>query len=421
MFPEKTRKTTRGFIMNQAPFPTHGIEIEYMIVDESTLDIRPVADRLLRDLSGGEQVNEALLPPLCWSNELALHVIEVKTQEPARSLLPVAPMIQDQIRAINAMLSKEGACLMPTAMHPWMNPLTESKLWPHDDRQIYEAFDRLFDCRSHGWTNLQSSHLNLPFHDEKSFLQLYHAIRVVLPFLPALAASSPLLEGLPSGRLDTRLDVYKTNCARLPTITGQVVPEPVASIQEYHRTILAPMYEELARIDTSGELEHEWLNARGAIARFDRNTIEIRVLDTQECPAADLALHAVVECLVAYLISEVEFAELASIPQEPLVKLFERSVSEGGEATLAVPALGVTLGLPPGSMTVSDAWRELASGPVLAPLPAQARTHLNLALEQGCLASRMLKALDGDYSRAAVTSLYRDLIACLHHGKIFEG
>jgi hypothetical protein len=31
-------------------------------------------------------------------------------------------------------------------------------------------------------------------------------------------------------------------------------------------------------------LRHEWVNARGAIARFDRSAIEIRVLDVAECP-----------------------------------------------------------------------------------------------------------------------------------------
>ena len=32
------------------------------------------------------------------------------------------------------------------------------------------------------------------------------------------------------------------------------------------------------------------MNSRGAIARFDRNAIEIRVIDVQECPKADLAI-----------------------------------------------------------------------------------------------------------------------------------
>ena len=42
-------------------------------------------------------------------------------------------------------------------------------------------------------------------------------------------------------------------------------------------------------------LQDEWLNSRGAVARFEPgNTIEIRVLDVQECPQADVAICALI-------------------------------------------------------------------------------------------------------------------------------
>ena len=84
---------------------------------------------------------------------------------------------------------------MPTGMHPWMDPAREFELWPHGDREIYAAFDRIFDCRGHGWANLQSMHLNLPFADDDEFGRLHAAIRALLPLLPALAASSPFADG----------------------------------------------------------------------------------------------------------------------------------------------------------------------------------------------------------------------------------
>jgi hypothetical protein len=31
-------------------------------------------------------------------------------------------------------------------------------------------------------------------------------------------------------------------------------------------------------------MDHHFANSRGAIARFDRGAIEIRVIDIQECP-----------------------------------------------------------------------------------------------------------------------------------------
>jgi glutamate---cysteine ligase / carboxylate-amine ligase len=400
-------------------FMLHGIEIEYMIVDKDSLDVRPIADRILRKLAGGTMCNEARMGRLCWSNELALHVLEVKTADPVEDILAMAPVFQGQIRALNKVVASERACLMPTGMHPWMDPLRESRLWPHADREIYDAFDRLFDCRGHGWTNLQSSHLNLPFSHEESFLALYHATRLALPLLPAISASSPCMNGEPTGRLDNRLDEYRGNCSRIPSITGRVVPEAVTSIDDYQRRVLDTMYQELAKIDSSGELEHEWLNARGAIARFERNTIEVRVLDCQENPGADIALQSVVETLIRHLISTTSIERMASVPQDALVALFEEAIDQGVGASVGTEILEV-LGLPRSGATLLDVWRQLASGPFLAGLPAPARAYLELLLAEGCLSSRILQALGLRPSRDRLFEVYRRLTSCLDQGRMFS-
>ena len=44
----------------------------------------------------------------------------------------------------------------------------------------------------------------------------------------------------------------------------------------YERDILQRIYSDLEPLDPEGVLRHEWVNARGAIARFDRGTVEIR-------------------------------------------------------------------------------------------------------------------------------------------------
>src|SRR5690606_34764896 len=85
-----------------------------------------------------------------------------------------------------------------------------------------------------------------------------------------------------------------TNARRIPSISGLVIPEPVYTRADYERVILARAYADIAPHDPEGILQYEWLNARGAIARFDRQTIEIRVLDIQECPQADLAICAAI-------------------------------------------------------------------------------------------------------------------------------
>ena len=192
---------------------------------------------------------------------------------------------------------------MPTAMHPWMDP-NDVELWPHGTRVIYDTFDRIFSCKGHGWANLQSLQINLPFAGDEEFARLHAAIRFLLPILPGLAASSPIIDGERNGILDNRLVVYRSNCARIPSVTGEVVPEPIGSIGEYHERLLEPIYRDLAPHDPEGCLRNEWVNARGAIARFDRMAIEIRVLDVQETPLMDVAYAALIVEVLKLLCTE---------------------------------------------------------------------------------------------------------------------
>ena len=56
------------------------------------------------------------------------------------------------------------------------------------------------------------------------------------------------------------------------------------------RLFLNLLKKPLNHYDTKKILDHHFLNSRGAIARFDRNAIEIRLVDIQECPKADIAI-----------------------------------------------------------------------------------------------------------------------------------
>jgi glutamate---cysteine ligase / carboxylate-amine ligase len=175
-------------------FEGYGIELEYMIVNQQTLAVMPVTDKVIQEVTG-EITGDAELGDMGWSNELVLHVIEIKTNGPSKKLSHLPTKFHDQVKHINDILKGMGGKLMPTAMHPWMNPYEEMKLWPHDNSPIYDAYNRIFDCRGHGWANLQSMHINLPFKDDEEFGKLHAAVRLVLPIFAAIAASSPIVEG----------------------------------------------------------------------------------------------------------------------------------------------------------------------------------------------------------------------------------
>lgn len=395
-----------------------GIELEYMIVDRESLDVRPVADVLLREAAGHDEWVSDHEPPdgegIGWSNELVSHVIELKTVEPIERLDGVAARFQGQVNEANRRLESLGARLLPGAMHPWMDPLTETRLWAHENSPVYERLDAIFSCRGHGWSNLQSAHINLPFGSDAEFGRLHAAVRLVLPLLPALAAASPVRDGVRTGIADSRLAAYRENCRRIPSVTGRVIPEPLYDRASYEREILARIARDVAPFDPDGVLRPEWTNARGAIARFDRGSIEIRVLDMQEHPAADVAIAELVRRLLAALLEErwVAIDEVKRVPTDTLVGLLEVTMREAEWARVAAPLVLRAFGFDERTRTAGDVWAELRSR--LMPEPGEFGAALTAIESNGTLATRMARRLEGG---TGLRELARELADCLASGR----
>jgi len=403
-------------------FQGYGIELEYMVVDAATMRVRPIVDDLLRHFAG-TTVGDFDDGAISWSNELALHVLELKTNGPAASLHGLAGEFQRSLARLQEALATHGARLLPGAMHATMDPRTEFQRWPHDYADVYDAYDRIFDCRGHGWSNLQSCHLNLPFADDQEFGRLHLAARALLPLLPAIAASSPHCEGRDTGHCDWRLQVYRHNQSRVPRIAGLIVPEPVTSRAAYYREILEPIWADIAPFDPAGLLREEWLNSRGVVAKFFRDALEIRVLDVQECPAADLAIAALISAVLQALCRErwASLAELAALSTEDLAQQLWVVAEQGGEAMLTLPALQRSLGLSERPLRAGEAWQQLAGLvlPDAAAIDPQLAEPLQVLLERGCLAARMRRKVGLNPTLDDLRSLQFQLADCLQHGQMF--
>jgi carboxylate-amine ligase len=403
-------------------FAAYGVELEYMIVDAESLEVRPIADEVFRAVVG-EITGEYETPDISWSNELVSHVIELKTTAPAPSLEPLGEAFHRNVLTINDVLRPMSCRLMPTAMHPWMNPDREMKLWPHDYGPVYAAFDRIFDCRGHGWANLQSVHINLPFANDEEFGRLHAAIRLILPILPALAASSPAMDGRVTGTLDNRLAVYRTNARRVPSVSGEVIPEPVFTRADYDEQIFQRMYRDIAPLDPEGILQHEWLNARGAIARFDRGAIEIRVLDIQECPAADMAIVTLIVETLKALVGQrwSTTAEQRVTPSKSLVALLHDTIQNAENATVGdrtyLRHFGCTAEK---QITAAQLWSRIAAElNVSRLLGAAEQAALETILSRGTLASRIATRLGTNPDRATMQKAYQELSDCLAANRSF--
>lgn len=403
-------------------FEGYGVELEYMIVDRGTLDVRPVADALFRAAAGRDTSDvepDGAGGVIAWSNELALHVAEIKTARPVGSLDGLAELFQEHVSRISALLEPMGCALLGTGMHPWMMP-EETRLWPHENNEVYAAYDRIFGCKGHGWGNLQSTHINLPFANDEEFGRLHAATRIVLPLLPALAASTPIVEGAWAPIADQRLEFYRANAKRVPRMAGLVVPEAVFTREGYERDVLGRLYQDLEPLDPQGVLRHEWANARGCIPRFDRGSIEIRLLDIQECPLADLAIAALVCEVVRGLVEErwSSYEAQRRVASEPLHDVLLETIRYAERTRISDPAFLDVFGIERSMAWGGDIWaalleRVLPDHPVWTPL-------LGRMIQGGTLATRITRTMRRFPTRADLHETYRELVNCLAGGQPFR-
>ncbi len=398
-------------------FEKFGIEIEYAIVGTNDLNCQSIADIVLA--GGAEPAGVLDRGPLGWSNEFVRHVLELKNLAPSPRFENLVVAFQTEVCAMNATLLAHNARLMPTAMHPWLDPI-DARLWPIDPHGTYRTYQRIFETRTHGWTNLQSIHINLPFVGDAEFAWLHEAIRRVLPIIPALAASSPIAEGRYTGKRDFRMQSYRSNATAYPLINGRIIPDSITSCREYVETIIEPMYAGIASADPESLLKFPWLNARGAIPRFDRNTIEIRIVDTQECPEADLAVAAAVVAIIHQLYSDP--ARLThAIATERLVQILDSCVHLADDAVIEDRSYLSLFDYPGPCCRAGDLWCHALENLGTSPVVDQSRWNSiwTVILNDGSLARRIERAVGEDPSRARLSTVYRELCNCLQEGKIF--
>jgi gamma-glutamyl:cysteine ligase YbdK (ATP-grasp superfamily) len=291
-------------------------------------------DKILKDFHG-RVVNFVKLPCFTFGKELQLHVTEVRPNEPFTLPQVFEETMQEAVLTLSDFLMhKYGAHFLGTGMHPLLR-LEETGVWPHRHRQIYEAYGRVFNLKRHGWLNIQSFQLNLPYADEQSGVRLHNVLANVCAYLPAVAASSPLYEGRFGREVDNRLEFYRQNQREVSSVTGDVVPEYVSSFKEYHEKIINKYSSDMARAGAGPLILHkEWVNSRGTIFRFDRKAVEVRVMDEQDCIKSDVALSCYIRALARGLLKE----EAEQLPHEVLVKDFNAVVKDGLDAETLHPA-----------------------------------------------------------------------------------
>lgn len=303
-----------------------------MVNDE--LKALPIVDRILKDFHG-RIVNFVEQPHFTFGKELQLHVMEIKPNEPFRSPENFEETMQEAVSTLLDFLERKyKAHLLGTGMHPLLK-LQETGIWPHRHRQIYEAYSKVFNLKRHGWLNIQSFQLNLPYSNEENGILLHNVLASVCAYLPAIAAASPIFEGGFGRDVDNRLIFYLQNQKEVPSVTGDIVPEYVSSFGEYRKEIIGKYSSDMAEKGAENLILHkDWVNSRGAIFRFDRRAVEIRVMDEQECVRSDVALSCFIRAVVRGLLER----ETELLPHGLLMKDSKSIVADGLDARTLHPS-----------------------------------------------------------------------------------
>ncbi len=401
-------------------FERFGLELEYMIVSKETGKVLPRADAVLGKDENGENLSDAEHGPVGLSNELVSHVLELKCAEPTTTLVGWGETFHREVLAANESLANIGGELLPSAAHPFMDPMTETVLWPYDCNEIYEAYNRIFDCRGHGWANLQSTHLNISFAGDEEFGKLHAGIRLLLPLIPAMAASSPYLDGRYTGFRDARIETYRHNQEKIPSITGKVIPEAVFTEEDYNQKIFARIEKDIAPFDPEKLLNHFFLNSRGAIARFDRGAIEIRLVDIQECPRADVAIAEFEVAILKALANEKWSSQAAerAFETDRLARLLQNTVKSAEEAIFDDADYLRLFGIKGTSMQAKELLRHIFSE-VRNEISEDSQRVLERILERGTLASALVRNLGEAPSGADFLREYGKLAHALSKNTLY--
>ena len=276
-----------------------GTEHEYSINDRRFCPL-PISDRILERINGRLE-HEVSFGGIRVSKELQKHVLELIPARPGS----LSQLEEGLFRGLQELYraTKNEYQFLGLGMHPLLT-LDQTACWDHDEQDYYRAYDRLFGIKQHGWLNIQALQINIPYRDEQELVGMFNKIRSLMPYLVAVSASSPLVEGRATAYMDSRLVYYRANQSQIPQICRGIIPERLDGIGDYIR-INRDIYRELKR-QNAQILCHEWVNSRGEIVRFTRRCLEIKVIDEQECLHSDMALCAFI---MALLRSELELEE----------------------------------------------------------------------------------------------------------------
>lgn len=344
-----------------------------------------------------------------WSTTGSRTGIRLSGMSPGKDLRGAADHLAAEVNSMNTLVrERAGAMLLPTGAYPFSAALEMQ------GSGIEQGFDA-------GWPWTSAAHIEIPFTDESMFARLHTAIRMVLPLIPAISASSPFLQGKRARGLSGRVLAMLNGTTTIPELTGNVIPEVALDQADYYRIVLEPIARALAERGLVDSVDYQQVNRRAAVPSFERSLITIHLADTQECISADVA---VAEMIITVVQAMMQGRWVSNYLQRAWHEADLRAILKdvarlGGDALIANRDFLLMFGMMRESATTAELWRHLYQQ-LRTELSESTRIRVAHILDQGCLAQRILHRLGDRPPREKLEEVYRELARCLQENRPFD-
>jgi carboxylate-amine ligase len=272
---------------------TLAVEEEFAILEPETLSLTNRFEELHSASRGGE-LDEYLV------GELISSEVEVRTGR-CETFAEAAVRVPERRRQLRALADRHGVLLAATGTHPW-SPWQEQRII---DTPHYRRNDELL--RYVVWRNNSfGHHVHVGIRGADRALKVTDALRIYLPELLAVSASSPFVENVNTGLHSARSQIFTRMFPRCG------IPDPCGSwdaYEEYVRFLFA----------TESILEHTqiWWSVRPHLA-FP--TVELRICDGQPDLGESISLAALAYSLTARLARALDEGEPLPTPPPRLIE-----------------------------------------------------------------------------------------------------
>jgi carboxylate-amine ligase len=349
---------------------TVGLEEEFAVLDPQTLDMVPRF----------EELREAAAGPLAGSISGELIASEIEIRSGRGEDLADAHARQVELRRLLfAHADAHGLALGATGSHPWADFRQQRFIDTEHYRRVVDSLRYVAQRNS-----TFSLHVHVGVNDLDRAVRVCDRLRVVLPVLLAVSASSTCVDGVDSGLHSARTQIFTKSFPRCG------IPDAFGGWPQFRSYL-----ELLERTNSIVEYTQVWWSVR---PHLSFGTVEVRICDAQVTAQESDALAAlIVACVLQAARDDDEGRQAPDRPGRLLEENLWRAIRYGldgafidfdrGEERPARAVLGDLL-----------AWIE----------PVRGEHGLDIALPELNGAQRQRRALDGG---ASLREVYAETVA----------